>query len=174
MIRLRRHKAFTLVELLVVIGIIAITAGLLLPVLSRSRASAVSLQCMSYLRQIGQAAFIYAGESKGHLPQSCPESFSVVPAAAGSPLRTIYTSDAQGRFSMAQAAMTSRILRGNTRIWYCPGNRIAPPAGHLPIEEDDFYPPDHNQPWIDTPIKSGRTLYWWLANPNPPDYVGAL
>jgi hypothetical protein len=75
---------------------------------------------------------------------------------------------------MAQAEMMSRILKGSTRIWYCPGNKITPPAGNLPIEEDDFYPPDHNQPWIDSPVKSGRTLYWWVANPNPPDYAGPL
>src|SRR5688572_16289060 len=134
MIRVRQHKAFTLVEVLVVIGVIAILIGFLLPMLNRSRSSAVSLQCSSNLRQIGQAAFIYAGESNGHLPQACHEGAIVVTAA---PSRTIYTSDAQGRFSMAQAGMMSRILKGNTRIWYCAGDRIAPPAGNLPIEEDD-------------------------------------
>jgi len=163
----RQNKAFTLMELLVVIGVIAILMSFLLPMLARSRNSAASVQCMSNLRQIGQAAVIYAGESKGHLPQACPEaSMFVAP-------RTIHTSDAQGRFSMAQAAMMSRLLKGSTRIWYCP-SKLAPPAGQSPILEEDFYPPDHNQPWIDTPIKSGRTLYWWLANPNPPDYVGLL
>ena len=167
----RQNKAFTLVELLVVIGIIAILMSFLLPMLGRSRASAVSLHCMSNLRQIGQAAVIYAGENKGAFPQSFPESSILVAAA---PPRTIFTSDAQYRFSMEQAAMMSRILKGSTRIWYCPGQKTTPPPGHLPIAEDDFYPPDHNQPWIDSPIKSGRTLYWWVANPNPPDYSGKL
>src|SRR5688500_16207328 len=69
----RQNRAFTLVELVVVIGIIAILMSFLLPVLGRSRASAVSLQCTSTLRQIGQSAVIYAGESKGFFPQACPE-----------------------------------------------------------------------------------------------------
>ena len=166
----RPTKAFTLVELLVVIGIIAILIGFLLPVLGRSRHSAVSLYCMSNLRQIGQAAFIYAGENKGTLPQACFESSIVV----GAPPKTLYTSDSLYRFSEAQAAAMSRLTKGNSSIWYCRGNKSAPPAGQRPISEDDFYPPDHNRPWVNAPIQSGRTLYWWLANPNPPDYAGPL
>ena len=166
----RRNQAFTLVELLVVIGIIAVLIGFLLPMLNRSRYSAVSLTCMSNLRQIYQAAVIYAGENRGYFPQSCPESSTVVTQPPG----TIQTSDSLYRFSMAQAAALSRTLRGNTRIWYCRANKFSPPAGQRPIVEDDFYPPDHNRPWVDTPTQSGRTLYWWLANPNPPDYGGPL
>ena len=167
----RLKKAFTLVELLVVIGIIAILIGLLLPMMGRSRSRAVSLYCMSNLRQIGQAAFIYAGESKGFFPQACFEGSPVVVAA---PPRTIYTSDSLYRFSREQAAVISRLTKGNQSIWYCRGNKFLAPAGQRPITEDDFYPPDHNRAWIDSPIQSGRTLYWWLANPNPPDYVGPL
>ncbi len=167
---LRQNKAFTLVELLVVIAIIAILIGLVVPMLNRSRQNAVSLHCMNNLREIGQDAFMYAGESKGSFPQACFESSIPV----GSPPRTIYTSDSLYRFSKAQAAMMSRAAKGATRIWYCRANKLPPVAGQPPVSEDDFYPPDHNLPWVDVPIKSGRTLYWWLANPNPPDYNGPL
>ena len=166
----RQNKAFTLVELLVVIGIIAILMSFLLPVMGRARHSAVSLYCMGNLRQIGQAAFIYAGQSKGFFPQACFESSIVV----GAPPTTIHTSDSIYRFSREQAAVMSRVTKGNSSIWYCRANKFAPPAGQRPIAEADFYPPDHNLPWVDTPIQSGRALYWWLANPNPPDYVGTL
>jgi len=165
----RQNKAFTLVELLVVIGIIAVLIAFLLPMLNRARYEAVSVHCMNNLRQIGQAAFMYAGENKGFLPQAFGSPFAV----AGS-TKIIYTSDSQYRFSEAQAAMMSRALKGATKIWYCRANKFSPPAGQPAITEDDFYPPDHGGPWVDSPVRSGRTLYWWLGNPNPADYVGDL
>lgn len=62
------HQAFTLVELLVVIGIIAVLIGVLLPALNKARQSANNLKCMSNLRTIGQAINIYTAQNKGVLP----------------------------------------------------------------------------------------------------------
>jgi prepilin-type N-terminal cleavage/methylation domain-containing protein/prepilin-type processing-associated H-X9-DG protein len=62
-------RAFTLVELLVVIGIIALLVAILMPALSRARDQAKKVQCASNLRNIGQSMFIYAGQNKGKLPQ---------------------------------------------------------------------------------------------------------
>jgi prepilin-type N-terminal cleavage/methylation domain-containing protein/prepilin-type processing-associated H-X9-DG protein len=63
-----RERAFTLVELLVVIGIIALLIGILLPVMGRVRAQGRTLACAANQRSILQALFIYAAESKGSLP----------------------------------------------------------------------------------------------------------
>src|SRR5688572_19418156 len=63
----RRH-AFTLVEILVVIGIIAVLVAVLLPVLSRSRGHARQVACASNVRQLTAAFLAYAEEHDGALP----------------------------------------------------------------------------------------------------------
>ena len=68
--RRHRRQGFTLVELLVVIGIIAVLVGILLPTLNRARAAARTTVCLSNLRQMGQAWQMYLAESKGRLPHS--------------------------------------------------------------------------------------------------------
>jgi prepilin-type N-terminal cleavage/methylation domain-containing protein/prepilin-type processing-associated H-X9-DG protein len=60
-----KHRGFTLIELLVVIAIIAILAGILFPVFAQAREAARKASCQSNLRQIGQAALMYASDYDG-------------------------------------------------------------------------------------------------------------
>ena len=63
-----RRRAFTLVELLVVIGIIALLIGILLPTLSKAREAGQRTVCLSSLRELGTAYRIYAAQYKDQIP----------------------------------------------------------------------------------------------------------
>src|SRR5688572_28020892 len=117
---MKRRHGFTLVELLVVIGIIAILVALLLPALNRARAHAVNVQCLSNMRQVGQICMQYAAEYKGWLPPATPDSIAVIQSGG-----LMAGSDIVGNAPSHRLKQDLyRRLKGGTGIFYCPSNMI--------------------------------------------------
>ena len=101
---------FTLVELLVVIGIVALLVGVLMPALGAARAQARAVACLSNVRQIAVAAQMYVNENKRYV--------TFVPAAGP-------TEPAKDRkellFPYLRQGKNNSDNDGN-QVWHCPSN----------------------------------------------------
>jgi len=78
------QRGFTLVELLVVIGIIALLISILLPSLNKAREAGRSVKCMSNLRQLSQATMMFANDHKGKMPGRGGSAILIADPTSGS------------------------------------------------------------------------------------------
>jgi|GEM_PF-174597 len=115
----RGPKGFTLVELLVVLGILGILAGLLLPALSRARTAVYRVQCCNNLRQWGVATHLFVFDHEDYLPRdgspngsSTQEGWYVdLPRSLGQP------------DYHALSWRTNAAISCGRSLWICPANR---------------------------------------------------
>jgi prepilin-type N-terminal cleavage/methylation domain-containing protein/prepilin-type processing-associated H-X9-DG protein len=84
---MKRQRGFTLVELLVVIGVIALLISILLPALNKARESARVIECASKVRTLMQAVVMYANDNKGGMPTAVVGTNQIWPVP---PLHAVY------------------------------------------------------------------------------------
>jgi len=128
-----RHvrQAFTLVELLVVIGIIALLISILLPALSRAREAAKRAQCLSNLHQVGLGFQMYANANNGEVPIGCKDGLYQRTWIA-------YQANASGGYIFDLGFLFTSKVCPDPRVFYCPSNSYSPYGGNF--SEQPFQP----------------------------------
>lgn len=117
MVRAQRLKGFTLIELMIVITIIAILAGILVPNFLKARSQGYLVACKSNCKNIATSLELYAGDNLGHYPPAGNFQSSLT---SGNYLRNIPNCPATGRDTYSASFVSNSAPDGFS--FYCSGN----------------------------------------------------
>jgi prepilin-type N-terminal cleavage/methylation domain-containing protein/prepilin-type processing-associated H-X9-DG protein len=172
---MKRNRAFTLVELLVVIGIIAVLISLLLPALNGARKAADRTKCLAALQQIGSAYFMYANDHKGAWPMQRHQYYVPAETAAGGIKERRWHDfisgyvlgkgnelNPQGLTATQADIGLPRVKDGNNILWGCPSWRrfIGSGAANVhPGYTQNYYPFAPNDLKPDGTVNQHLTQY---------------
>jgi type II secretory pathway pseudopilin PulG len=117
--RLHHPCAFSLVELLVVIGIITLISGMLLPALLRSRRAAQATLCLSNLRQLGHFYYLYADANHDLIPLGTSGELPLYPDYYTTWDNFVWR-DGAPSCAGGPFVLSKLIMPGSARILYCP------------------------------------------------------
>jgi len=153
----RRRHAFTLVELLVVIGIIALLISILLPVLGRAREAANRTACLSNLRQLGTAFRLYGIANK----DACPIG------SVGSQKQFSYVVHLNNGTNIKDTTLgilvISNVLTA-PKTYYCPSE--PDPQFQYDTNENHWcYGKNPEDPWLNTPGAGRHTRIGFNTRP---------
>lgn len=128
----QKKSAFTLVELLVVISIIALLMGILLPYLGQAREQSRRAACMANLHSIGQSIYIYANDNEDKLiPGDCSIAWDVW-GLRTEPSEEQERTNQQVNLGYLISSGILSMPNDNDHIFFCPSSRL--PDGRQPYE----------------------------------------
>ena len=137
---MRKNSGFTLMEILTVIAIMVILAGLLMPALRSARREARRAQCISNLKQIGIAIHSYALDNNGVVAPNMAALAGYIPAGPGGAADVVTNCPGTGAaytYNPPAAGTTLESIAVNTALVNCPAANCHPlPNGRNFLYED--------------------------------------